>query len=56
MIERFLRYSLRHNRAVRALVMDETMRYETLTVIALDEASVSYITAGRKKPKTMPLV
>ncbi len=55
MIERFLRYSLRHNRAVRALVMDETMRYETLTVIALDETSVSYITAGRKKPKTMPL-
>ena len=55
MIERFLQYSLRHNRPVRALVQEDTMKYETLTVIALDEQNVSYITSRRKTPKTLPL-
>ena len=48
--ERFLRYSLRHNRPVRVLVQEETMRYMNLTVIAMEEDGFSFRKAGRKTP------
>ena len=51
--ERFLRYSLRHNRPVRVLIQDETMHTMNLTVIALEEESFSYRKAGRKMPGTL---
>ena len=40
--ERFLRYSLRHNRPVRVLAQQETMRYMNLTVIAMEEDVFSF--------------
>ena len=48
--ERFLRYSLRHNRPVRVLVQEERMRYVNLTVLTMEEDSFSYRRAGRKLP------
>ena len=54
MLERFLRYSLNHNRPVRVLLAD-TLKYQTITVIALDEAQVSFLTGRRKSPRTLPL-
>lgn len=51
MVRRFLRYSLEHNRPVKALFAD-TMQYRNITVILLEESRVSYLTAGRKKPLT----
>ena len=51
--DRFLRYSLRHNRPVRVLVQEETMRYINLTVIALSEEGFSYRRAGRRTPGTL---
>ena len=54
MLERYLRYSLNHNRPVRVLLAD-TLKYQTITVIALDEAQVSFLTGRRKSPRTLPL-
>ncbi len=48
--ERFLRYSLRHNRTVRVLVQEESLRYLNLTVIDLMEDSFAYRKAGRRTP------
>lgn len=55
MEDRFLRYSLRHNRPVKALLVLDTLRYETLTVINLSDTELSYITARKKTPCTIPL-
>lgn len=54
MLERFLRYSLAHNRPIRVLLAD-TMKYQTITVIALNDAQVSFLTGRRKTPETLPL-
>ena len=48
--ERFLRYSLRHNRPVRVLVQEETLRYLNLTVIDLLEDGFASRKAGRRTP------
>ena len=48
--ERFLRYSLRHNRPVRVLVQEESLRYLNLTVIDLQEDGFAYRKAGRRTP------
>lgn len=52
MVKRFLQYSLDHNRPVRVLLSD-TMKYKNITVIMLEGNSVSYLTAGRKRPLTV---
>lgn len=49
MIRRFLAYSLAHNRPVRVLWAD-TMKYQNIRVILLEEESVGYLTAGKKNP------
>lgn len=51
MVRRFLRYSLEHNKPVKALFAD-TMKYKNITVVLLEGARVGYLTAGRKKPLT----
>lgn len=48
--ERFLRYSMRHNRPVRVLVQEDKLHYLNLTVIEMDADGFSYLKAGRKKP------
>lgn len=54
MVKRFLAYSLAHNRPVKVLLAD-TMKYCNITVIALGEKEVSFLTARRKTPVTLPL-
>lgn len=54
MVKRFLAYSLAHNRPVKVLLAD-TMKYCNITVIALGEEEVSFLTARRKAPVTLPL-
>ena len=49
MVRRFLQYSLEHNKPVKVLFAD-TMKYKNITVILLKGDTVSYLTAGRKKP------
>jgi len=51
MVRRFLQYSLEHNRPVRVLFAD-AMKYKNITVVLLEEDTVSYLTAGRKTPLT----
>lgn len=54
MIRRFLSYSLAHNKPVKVLWAD-TMKYQNIRVIALEEENVSFLTAQRKTPETCPL-
>lgn len=54
MVERFLLYSLRHRRPVKALFAD-TMKYRNIQVDSLEPDRVTYRTAGRKTPVTAPL-
>lgn len=54
MVRRFLAYSLAHGRPVKALFA-ESMKYQNIRVVALDETTVSYLTTGRKNPVTVPL-
>ena len=54
MLERFLQYSLDHNRPVRVLRAD-TMKFQNITVISLNQDQVSFLTARRKTPETLPL-
>lgn len=55
MADRFLLYSLNRHRPVKALLSLDKLRYETLTVLCLTEEEVSYATARKKKPQTIPL-
>ena len=50
MIERFLRYSLAHNRKIR-VVMADSLKCRNITVIAMEGENVFFLTAGRKKPE-----
>ncbi|MBO2515701.1 MAG: hypothetical protein CW338_00295 [Clostridiales bacterium] len=55
MTERFLRYSLTHNRPVRILHAG-TMKFQNVTVVAMDGETFSYLSAkNRKIPVTCPL-
>ena len=54
MVRRFLQYSLNHGCPVKALFAD-TMKYQNIRVAALDDCQVTYRTAGRKNPVTVPL-
>lgn len=54
MIRRFLSYSLAHNRPVKVLWAD-TMKYQNIRVILLEEDQVGYVTASRKTPLQRPL-
>ena len=54
MVKRFLRYSLAHGRPVKALLAD-TMKFRNITVVALDDAQVTYTVAGKNTPHTAPL-
>ncbi len=54
MVERFLQYSLTHNRKIRVIFSD-TLKMKNITVIALSDRDVSFIAASSKKPVTQPL-
>ena len=54
MPERFLQYSLTHACRIRVIFSD-TLKMQNITVIALSPESVTYITASRKEPVTVPL-
>lgn len=54
MLERFLLYSLDHNRPIR-VVDAETLKCCNITVIALAGGQVSFLTARRKTPETRPI-
>ena len=54
MVKRFLLYSLRHSCPVKALFAD-TMKYQNIRVDCLEGDQVTYRTAGRKTPVTIPL-
>ena len=54
MVKRFLLYSLRHGCPVKALFAD-TMEFRNIRVESLEEDQVTYRTAGRKAPVTVPL-
>ncbi len=50
MTERFLLYSLRHRRPIKAVWMEEgEIKTGNLTVVALYDDSFQYVTARRKK-------
>lgn len=54
MVRRFLLYSQRHGRPVKALFA-ESMKYQNIQVESLEEDTVTYRTASRKTPVTVPL-
>ena len=54
MVKRFLLYSLRHGCPVKALFAD-TMKYQNIRVDSLERDQVTYRTAGRKTPVTVPV-
>ena len=54
MVKRFLLYSLRHQCPVKALFAD-SMKYQNIRVDSLAEDAVTFHTAGRKSPVTVPL-
>lgn len=54
MIRRFLAYSLAHNRPVKVL-WAETLKFQNIQVIALEEERVSFLSTRRKNPETQPL-
>jgi hypothetical protein len=55
MVKRFLEYSLRHRRPVKAVWLEDgVMKTGNLTVTGMDETSISYVTARKKlKPGLM---
>ena len=54
MVRRFLLYSLHHDCPVKALFAD-TMKYQNIRVVALEENQVTFRMAGRKQPLTVSL-
>ena len=54
MVKRFLLYSLRHGCPVKALFAG-TMKYQNIRVDGLEEDCVTYHTASRKTPVTVPI-
>ncbi|MBR0227471.1 MAG: hypothetical protein IJQ62_03890 [Clostridia bacterium] len=54
MVRRFLLYSQRHGRPVKALFA-ETMKYQNIRVDSIEEDQVTYHTAARKTPVTVPI-
>ena len=53
---RFLRYSLDHERRIKAVLMEENKMIQmNLTVTALDSETFTYISAKQKTPRTLPL-
>ncbi len=53
-VERFLVYSLDHGRPVKALMADG-MKYLNIRVVSLADGRVTYLTAARKTPVTVPI-
>lgn len=51
MLNRLLLYSLQHNRPIRVWIEGDK-KYQNITVIALEEDSVSFLTARKKTPQT----
>ncbi|MBR4333513.1 MAG: hypothetical protein IKP72_12610 [Clostridia bacterium] len=54
MVRRFLLYSQHHGRPVKALFA-ETMKYQNIRVDSIEGDQVTYRTAGRKTPVTVPI-
>ncbi len=54
MVRRFLLYSQRHSRPVKALFA-ENMKYQNIRVDSLEGDQVTYHTAARKTPVTAPI-
>lgn len=58
LLERFFSYSLRHQRPIRVMVMqdDGSVRNMNLTVQAVQEDAILYLSARNKKePRQLPL-
>lgn len=55
-MNRFLRYSLLHQRRIKAVLMEQgKLSQINLTVTALDETTFTYVSAKQKSPRTLPL-
>lgn len=55
-MERFLRYSLEHERAIRGvLLLEGRLVQKTFTVLALATESVTLRLGAKKPPLTLPL-
>lgn len=56
MQERFFRYSIQRARRIRVMVTDAQGRIRCLTaaILSFDEQTVTFLTAGRKTPQTLP--
>lgn len=55
-MNRFLRYSLLHQRRIKAVLMEKgKLSQINLTVTALDETTFTYVSAKQKSPRTLPL-
>lgn len=56
MQERFLQYSLKHGRSIRAvLLLEGTMAQKTLTVLSLQDGVATLRIGSRKKPVILPV-
>ena len=55
-MERFLRYSLEHERPIRAMLMlDGKLQQKTVTVLAREGERVELRLGGKKAPVTLPI-
>lgn len=55
-MNRFLRYSLLHQRRIKAVLMEQgKLSQINLTVTALDQTTFTYVSAKQKSPRTLPL-
>lgn len=50
MLNRLLLYSLQHNRPIRVW-MEGDKKYQNITVIALEDDTVAFLTARKKTPQ-----
>ncbi len=55
-MQRFLRYSLAHERTIRAVfLLNGQMLQKTVTVLALQKETVTLRLGAKKEPVTLPL-
>ncbi len=54
MIERFLRYSLQHNKKIKVIMLKESqMEQQNILVSALDQEGFTYTSAKQRKAKKL---
>lgn len=55
-MRQFLKYSLEHNRRIKAILCPEgVMTQQNITIQAFDEETFTYTSAKQKKPRTLPM-